>query len=196
MKDILLVGASVEALELAEQHNYKVKAVVDPNMKVGSWRGVVSFSNDLEAIKSVEFDTALLAIDSPLAREKAFSLYTRASISCLSLIAGKVSSSARIGDALFLQESANISSNCVIGNGVRINIGAKVMHDVHIGNFCSVAPNAVLLGGVCIGALSYIGANATVLPGVKIGSQSMVGAGAVVTRDVSEGKVVKGVPAK
>lgn len=42
----------------------------------------------------------------------------------------------------------------------------------------------------------WIGANATILPGVRIGAGSVVGAGAVVTRDVSDGKVVVGMPAR
>ena len=41
-----------------------------------------------------------------------------------------------------------------------------------------------------------IGANATLLPGVIIGKGALVGAGAVVTKDVPEGAVVAGNPAR
>lgn len=41
-----------------------------------------------------------------------------------------------------------------------------------------------------------IGANATLLPGVTIGRNALVGAGAVVVRDVPDGKVVVGNPAR
>ena len=41
-----------------------------------------------------------------------------------------------------------------------------------------------------------IGANATILPGVVIGENSLVGAGSVVVRDVPDGKVVAGNPAR
>lgn len=45
-------------------------------------------------------------------------------------------------------------------------------------------------------AAAKIGANATLLPGVTIGRNALVGAGAVVVRDVPDGKVVVGNPAR
>jgi acetyltransferase-like isoleucine patch superfamily enzyme len=43
---------------------------------------------------------------------------------------------------------------------------------------------------------SKIGANATLLPGVVIGADALVGAGSVVVRDVPDGQVVVGNPAR
>lgn len=42
----------------------------------------------------------------------------------------------------------------------------------------------------------FIGADATILPGVRIGPNAIVGAGAVVTKDVAEGTIVGGSPAR
>lgn len=42
----------------------------------------------------------------------------------------------------------------------------------------------------------FIGANATILAGVTIGPNAVVAAGSVVNKDVPEGKVVGGVPAR
>lgn len=42
----------------------------------------------------------------------------------------------------------------------------------------------------------WIGYGAQIMSGVTVGSDSIVGAGAVVTKDVPEGTVVAGVPAR
>tara|TARA_B100000378_G_scaffold206290_1_gene169552 strand:+ start:336 stop:797 length:462 start_codon:yes stop_codon:yes gene_type:complete len=76
---------------------------------------------------------------------------------------------------------------------------------VQIGDFCVIGGESILLAhgpGFDGSARSvvedyvYIGYRATILPGVRIGKGSIVGAGAIVTRDVPEGKVVAGNPAR
>lgn len=49
---------------------------------------------------------------------------------------------------------------------------------------------------VSIGDYVFIGPRAIILPGVQIGRGAVVGAGAVVTKNVPEGKMYGGVPAK
>lgn len=49
---------------------------------------------------------------------------------------------------------------------------------------------------IVIGRNVWIGSGAIVLPGITIGDNAIVAAGAVVTRDVAEGSVVAGTPAR
>jgi serine O-acetyltransferase len=51
-------------------------------------------------------------------------------------------------------------------------------------------------GDIVIGSGVSLGANAVVLGPVRVGSQAQIGAGAVVIRDVADGAVVVGVPAR
>ena len=51
-------------------------------------------------------------------------------------------------------------------------------------------------GTIDIGDNVFIGSNTTILANVKIGSNSIVAAGSLVNKNVSEGKIVAGVPAK
>jgi len=52
------------------------------------------------------------------------------------------------------------------------------------------------VGGATVRAYARIGANSTLLPGVVVGRNALVGAGSVVTKDVPEGAVVAGNPAR
>ena len=51
-------------------------------------------------------------------------------------------------------------------------------------------------GGILIGDDAWLGYGAVVLDGVRIGAGAVVGAGSVVTRDVPDGAIASGVPAR
>ena len=82
---------------------------------------------------------------------------------------------------------------------------------IKIGNNVTLAPRVhilahdastwVFLGytrvsNVTIGNNVFIGAGSIVLPGVTIGNNVVIGAGSVVSRDIPEGSVAVGIPAK
>ena len=83
-----------------------------------------------------------------------------------------------IGDDCIMNTNSTVDHECNIGNGVHVMVGATIAGQVNIGSF------------------STIGTNATVLPNITIGENVYVGAGAVVTKDVEDGVVVVGVPAR
>lgn len=100
----------------------------------------------------------------------------------------------------------------VVGRGVVINANLLAMArgGIEIGDDVQIAANVQLITNnhdpydrmvltcrpIRIEEGAWIGAGATVLPGVRIGRHAIVGACAVVTRDVEDGEVVVGNPAR
>jgi acetyltransferase-like isoleucine patch superfamily enzyme len=91
---------------------------------------------------------------------------------------------------------AVINPGTSLADNVCVNTSASVDHDNTLERSSHIFPNATLAGGVTVGECSQIGSGAVVNPNLRIGRHSYVGAGAVVTRDVAEGVVVVGVPAR
>lgn len=196
-KSLVLVGYFNEIHELADRLGVNIAAVVDPLYQGTASDLFTLYSSDEDFLESNSNQNVFLTPDLPKVRKKLFSLYSPEH-NMVTMICPKavVSPSAHLGIACCVQTSANISSNVSLGHGVKVNSHANVMHDSIVGDFATIAPNAVLLGGVKVGHSSYIGANATILPGISIGSEVVVGAGSVVTKDIPDGFVVCGNPAR
>ena len=81
-----------------------------------------------------------------------------------------------------------------------IHPGAAVSASVQIGEGAVVMPhaviNAALAGGVIVGAYTHVGIGSCVIQCIKIGANCIIGAGSVVVRDIADGSVAYGNPAK
>ena len=86
-----------------------------------------------------------------------------------------------------------------IGNNVTVASGVDfVTHDVihFVFNNLSDGEFKSHLGCIEICDNVFIGANAIIMPNVKIGPNAIVAAGTIVTKDVQEGVIVGGSPAR
>ena len=110
----------------------------------------------------------------------------------------------------------NAVGDVIIGDYTRVGLHNTIIGPVTIGNHVNLAQGitvtalnhnfseadkrideqGVSTGQVVIGDDVWIGANAVVLPNVSIGRHCVIAAGAVVTKDVPDGCVVAGIPAK
>jgi acetyltransferase EpsM len=83
-----------------------------------------------------------------------------------------------------------------LGDHVAVRGGSQVSHDCAVGNFVMVGVNAVVCGYATVHEGAHIAPGALVRDGVTVGRYSVVGLGAVVIRDVPDGAIVAGNPAR
>lgn len=96
-----------------------------------------------------------------------------------------------IGDDSKIQNGVNVYSGVTIGSGVFVGPSVTFTNDLHpraTGDW-EITETIVEDG-------ASIGANATIVCGVRLGAGCMVGAGTVVVRDVPDGVLVVGNPAR
>ncbi len=115
-----------------------------------------------------------------------------------------------LGDQVSVGTHTVIEHHVRLGNDVRIHSNAFIPEYSIIEDGAWIGPNVVFtnaryprsrgvkkrLKGPHVLSGAKVGANSTVLPGVVIGREALVGAGAVVTKDVADGQVVVGNPAR
>jgi acetyltransferase-like isoleucine patch superfamily enzyme len=104
-----------------------------------------------------------------------------------------------IGNDVFFNRGCHVVVKAGLTIGDRTLIGEYVaIHDeAHvIENGKVKGRNEFDAKPITIGSDVWIGAKATILPGVTIGDRCIVGANAVVTKDIPEGSVAVGIPAK
>jgi sugar O-acyltransferase (sialic acid O-acetyltransferase NeuD family) len=101
-----------------------------------------------------------------------------------------------VGEGSVVCPGAVVNRLAVLGRHVLVNIGATISHDCRVGDFVTISPGANIAGHVTLGNGTFVGIGATISDRIQIGEGCLIGAGAVVVRDVADGQVVTGVPAR
>lgn len=124
----------------------------------------------------------------------------------------EIGDNTKVGTFVEIQKNAYIGKNCKISSHTFICEGVHIEDNVFIGHNVTFIndkyPRSTNEDGTMQNETDWkveetyikkgasIGSSSTILCGVTVGENAIVGAGSVVTRDVAEGAVVAGVPAR
>lgn len=106
---------------------------------------------------------------------------------------------------IYVEDNVSMNRNCTFLAHGKIFIGKNAMigpnvtiitvnHDYRAKGLKAHTSHVLL--PVRIGENVWIGANALILPGITIGRNAIIGAGSVVTKDIGDGEVFAGNPAR
>jgi len=89
-----------------------------------------------------------------------------------------------------------VNAGAIIGGNCILNTAASIDHECRIGDGVHIGPGARLSGLVTVGNASWIGIGCVIRESIHIGTDVLLGAGSLVLKDIPDGVVAYGSPAK
>lgn len=101
-----------------------------------------------------------------------------------------------IGEGVVIAEGVTITANVEIGANTYIQPHAVVGHDIRIGKHTVIGSNCQIGGGDYIGDRVFMGFLSGTTDHISIGNDSIISAGAIVFKELPEGIIAVGNPAR
>ena len=165
-----------------------------------TWDGlpVLGTLADLEKLKDAGITQALAAVGENAQRERLCETLSRAGFELINAVhpTAAITRGVRMGRNVIVGPCAAVGVGTELGDGVFLNTSSSVDHDCVLGECVHVCPGTHLAGNVKVGRRSWIGIGSSVIQGITIGADVFVGAGSVVVRDLPDGVLAYGSPAR
>ena len=189
--DILLAGAAASGL-------VPVGFVDDDAGRIGAVILGLTVQATTRDLRDVDHDAIVVAIgDNALRQCISLALVAQGErIVTVAHPVGSVGHDVVVGRGSMLSAGAVVTPCVRIGRGVLVNTRASIDHESVVDDFAHVSAGATVGACVTIGARTLVGLGATVMSRCRVGADTIVGAGALVVRDLPDGVVAMGVPAR
>lgn len=197
-------GLGIEILEMARIINenesiWKDYVFVNNGDKVEPIDGVNVMGLD-EAIEEYGKDNldAVIAVGEPALRAQIANQIKQNGLSQPNIIYPmvRIPKSTTIGNGVCIFPGVYVSTNVEIKDNVLISPNAVIGHDNLIEDNAVISSTAVLAGMVHVKENAYIGPSAIVKESLTIGRYSVAAIGSVVFKDIDDGDLVIGNPAR
>jgi len=208
MKNLLIIGARGYGREIcdfaADCRGYETEFVIkgfldDKSDALDNYPGYPPIINSVESYQPQRDDIFICALGEVKYKKKYCEMILSKGGKFTTLISKRAYVSNRnttIGEGCIICPDSRIHCDVKIGDFVTVQPFAVIGHDVKVGNWCHINDYADCGGASTIGDEVTIHTHSFILPHFKVGNGATIGAGSIVLRNVKEGVVVFGNPAK
>jgi sugar O-acyltransferase (sialic acid O-acetyltransferase NeuD family) len=197
-------GAGHEIMELAEElnrlnHRWKQIIYIDDIKKQGMYRDHILMDLSQVIAEYPKYDVeVIIATGEPFFREMMAQKIYDAGFKLAKLISptAVVSDRAHIADGVIIMHGCVISCDAVLEENIYLNYYVLIAHDSSVGKNSVLSSKSITGGHVRIGHSTYIAQGVQIRDRINIGSNTIIGMGSVVLRDISDGVIAMGTPAR
>lgn len=197
-------GLGREVLELAKQINELRKeweqiVFIDDVITEETINGIKKYSyEEFKKFYSANDTRFTIALGEPALKNMLYEKVLRDGYEPETLIHPSVyiPDTAMIGKGVTICANSFVSCNTEIFDNVCLQPFCLIGHDSKIENSCVVSAFSVVCGHCVIGESTFIGVHSSIKENCTVGAKSIIGMGAMVFKDIPDGVIAMGNPAR